>query len=265
MTEEFEKSVEETAEETVEQPEAEPAEPEETEEEEEESGDDTPAPPKPTGVQKRIAELTRNWRETERDRDYWRDLAVKKPEPTPEPPKPEATPPKEEEFDDYNEFLRAEARFTVRQEIQAALQRLEQSRRQAEEQSRQQQQQQTIQQKLQDTKTKGQAAYSDFDEVAYLPKNVVPFLPYIENPVDFAYYLGKNPEENTRITQLVNTDQRKALYEIAKLETKIGKQLKTTKAPPPPKPVKGKSSTVSDHDKLSTEEWVRLRNEGKIK
>jgi hypothetical protein len=33
--------------------------------------------PKAKGVQKRLDELTRNWRETERDRDHWRELAMR--------------------------------------------------------------------------------------------------------------------------------------------------------------------------------------------
>ena len=48
----------------------------------------------PKGVGKRIDELTRNWRTTERDRDYWRELALKAHSVTPETPKVESKPAK---------------------------------------------------------------------------------------------------------------------------------------------------------------------------
>lgn len=57
-----------------------------SEETEEEAADDSSAePPKPKGVQKRIDELTRNWRETERHRDYWRELALRSNQEKPQP------------------------------------------------------------------------------------------------------------------------------------------------------------------------------------
>src|SRR5689334_5427715 len=40
-------------------------------------GTNAPAKPKPSGVQKRLDELTRNWRQAERDRDHWREQATR--------------------------------------------------------------------------------------------------------------------------------------------------------------------------------------------
>ena len=62
----------------------------------EQVSEDSPA--KPKGVQKRIGELTHSWRDAQRERDYWRDLALKSIEQAPKAKAEEVAPEAPEEL-----------------------------------------------------------------------------------------------------------------------------------------------------------------------
>lgn len=59
------------------EPVAETVEAVETEVEQDAQPDEGEEPRKPRGVQKRIDELTGNWRNAERERDHWREVAMR--------------------------------------------------------------------------------------------------------------------------------------------------------------------------------------------
>ena len=119
------------------------------------------------------------------------------------------------------------------------------------------------------TNKSGKKKYKDYEQVVFsLPGDVMSnemaqALFETVAPEDIAYHLGKNPSEAAKIAKL--SPLKKAIA-LGKIEERLTNK-KTTNAPPPISPVKGKSSSTFDPDKLLAEnpqEWIRLRNEGKI-
>lgn len=111
--------------------------------------------------------------------------------------------------------------------------------------------------------------YEDFEQVAYNPR--VPITQVMAETIqsseigpDVAYYLGSNPKEADRISKLNPFLQAK---EIGKIEAKIASdppQKKTSTAPAPIQPVKGRSGDSPSFDTtdprsvktMSTSEWI---------
>jgi len=201
----------------------------------------TDANDKPKGVGKRIDELTRNWRETERDRDYWRDLAMRSQSPQPETPKPA---PEERlktladfEYDDakYQSYILDEAakrgeaaadnRLKAQQEREAA------ERRKSSFKSR----------SIEFAKT-----LDDFESTVRNPRLHITadMAEVIEDSDDgpaLAYHLGKNPDVADKIAQL---PPKAAARELGKIEARLAFERekakeakdanKVSKAPSPP-------------------------------
>lgn len=249
----------------VEQPEAEQEESatsNEAETEAEESADDQPEePPKPRGVQKRISELTANWRSAERDRDYWRELAVgkqKQPEPAAQPKSTLTDFPTLESVGfDESEHQKAVGEW-AKANIEALL-----AERQTVEQQKQAQQQ--LQKNLQDFYARGAKVAADFDAV--VSDDALPVteamrdsLLNIEKGPEVLYHLAQNPDEMYRIANLSPYAQ---AAEIGRLEVRLSipKPSKTTSAPPPVKPLSAGGESVSKNpDDMSTQEWLEWRN-----
>ena len=202
-----------------------------------EDGDPQP-PTEPTpidGVQKRIDELTRKRREAERDAAYWRGKAESVPAPTPEPAATPTTELDPDDFDTDSDYLRAVAK-QVRDEIMAAAN----SREAALEIERDKAD-------ISKAYVKARAKYPDFEAVALNPAIQVTQNMFDasrgDNMGDVLYYLGKNPDEASRIASLPAVQQ---LKEIGKLEVIIAnKSKKSTKTPDPPRTVGGGSSPSS--------------------
>lgn len=239
----------------------------------EETGEETAAAPqKAKGVQKRLDELTRIRHDAERDRDYWREMAMRNQQP-PQQQAPEVATaaeatPKEDDFNDYNEFLRATARYEVRQEIREAQQRAvaEQQRRHAEE--RQRTELQTFEERRVATVDQGRAKYNDFEDVVFsLPGQVLTqeFAAAIfatETPADVAYYLGKNRVEAEKISLLPPLQKAAAL---GRIEAKLAapKTAQPSKAPSPIRPVGGNEVLTNEPDSQKNPDawlaWERAR------
>ena len=79
-----------------------------------------------------------------------------------------------------------------------------------------------------------------------------------EKGAEIAYLLGKDPVKAYQIASLPPMQQLIAIGEIA-AKTNLTKPKTVTNAPPPVKPVSGKSSIV-DPNSLSMKEWVAYRN-----
>lgn len=249
---EEESSVEETevSEETPEEP-AEPA-----------------APPKARGVQKRLDELTREKYEARREAEYWREMAMRQSPKGEEKSTPTERPkPTLEQYDyDQDKYVDALTDWKIEQ--------YQKQQQALSEQMRQQEQQEKAQRSFEERRAKavsdGVAKYGDFEEkVLSLPghlmnQEVVMALLETDSPADVAYYLGNHLAEAERIASLPAW---KKAVEIGKIEVRLAAKKVTppSAAPPPIKPVGTSSAANLDPEKLSTAEWIRLRNEGKIK
>jgi hypothetical protein len=216
----------------------------------------------PEWFKKRIDRFTRNQREVERDRDYWRDMAMRGQQPpqtqqqapagpAPLPPQiaaqigPEPQPGSYPAGEFDPKYLRDVAAYD--RKVEAAQGWV---RQQGEAQRRQQQQ-------VAETWTKKVEAasgrYSDFHDVA--TRSDLPITPVMAEAIadsdigpDVAYYLGKNPAEAARIAALSPAKQAR---EIGRLEARVDADLKAasrqqSSAPPPPSTLKGGSGNASN-------------------
>lgn len=91
------------------------------------------------------------------------------------------------------------------------------------------------------------------------------YILYSEQGNALAYHLASHPEEAERIAQMPSI---LALRELEKVEGNLPSISNSTHTEPPPPPAStgtpGGSSGVIDHNKLTTEQWVNLRRQGKI-
>jgi len=216
---------------------------------------------KPNPAQKRIDELTRNRREAERDRDYWREQAMKK-----EPEKPvEAEPLKTLQDFDYDEAKYQDHLFAKAQEgaVDAARKVLK------EEQGRE-----TTSRKASSFRGK-EAEFSksvdDYHDVVTNPglsisQTMAEVSMDMKNGPEVLYYLGKNPDLADEISRLPPLS---AARELGRIEAKVLSQNKkgetVSKAPAPaPKLAAVEASTKlnpskGESDKMSDAAWFKGR------
>ena len=224
-------------------------------------------------VQSRFDELTKHRREAERDRDYWREQALRNQTP---PPKQDVAPVVNEslktladfEFDDakYQAYIfdTAQKRSVeaARKELEADRDRQSNERRQASYKARE----------LEFAKTA-----PDFDETIAdlrrlpVPDNVAEAINLVamesdDGPALF-YHLGKNPDLTRQIAQLPPIV---AARELGKIEAKLAferekaKEKPVSKAPAPAPKVDGTEPSVTvrttdaSGDVLSDKEWIAL-------
>lgn len=224
------------------------------------AGEGQQKPKKPGGgFQRRIDELTRQREDAARDRDHWRDLAMRqsgKPAADGKQPDPDA-PPSPEQFESYDKYLVALAKHDIRKENRAA----DEQRRRDASAERARERQQTFRERCDEAADR----YEDFQEVAF--DNSVQVTPAMGEVImesdkgpDLAYWLGSHPDEASRIAKLPPLA---AARELGKIEAKLSVPTprKTTKAPDPVKTVGGKGAATKNPDDMSTEEWMRQRNQ----
>lgn len=188
-------------------------------------------------AQDRIDEVTRARREAERERDYWRDEALRQQQAAPKPEaakvaNDDAPDPSAYESGEYDpEYIKAVAKHEARQEF----------RLQADEQARQQEAaalRATVNQKVDAAKAK----HSDFEEVVLRGKwdcSDTMLQAMLDSPEtgDLAYHLATNPAEARRIAALSPIAQAR---EIGRLEAKLtqpaSQPAKTVTSAPEPAP-----------------------------
>lgn len=220
----------------------------------------------PKGVKRKIDKLTRKVNDTERERDYYKDLAQRgqqtvQPAQVDEPAKALA----DFGYDEgkYAQYLvsQAEARAakTVQQQI---------------EQQRTREQRQQSQQAFEARAEAFAEEVEDYEEVVSNPSlSITPAMAEAimasEDGPAVAYYLGKNPGIAFSLSQLPPIQ---AAREIGRIEGKLAAersavQKKTvTKTPEPPGKLDGTNSGASvkidapESDTLSDAEWARRRN-----
>ena len=203
----------------------------------------TPTPDEPTTVpitrfkevygQNKQAE--RDLAQSRRDADYWRNEAQQQRQPdTAIQPQTQPTgEPKAEQYDDYNDFVKAQAQWIVQQDKIAT--QAKDDKRQAQDRNVQ------FNEKL----NEGAVKHEDFNEVVFndnlrISTNMVEALSDCEHAAEIAYHLGKNPQEAMRIAQLSPIGSAR---EIGKLEAKFSTaepaQRSKTNSPPATSPVGG--------------------------
>lgn len=168
-------------------------------------------------------------------------------------------PPKREDFDDYEAFIRAEARYEAKAAFREEQERFtQQTKRQTEEQRNAQ-----LYNRFQSDVSKARESIPDFDAV--LESADVPVTPamraaIVESEVGalLTYHLAKHPQEAERIAGLSPTAAMKA---IGALEASLSAQKApaVSKAPAPIKPIGSRSGGQVDPSKLSMDDYMAWR------
>jgi hypothetical protein len=217
-----------------------------------------PPTPKKKTAQERIDEITKARREAEREKEYWKQVALDKAKETPKPvqeptirnPRPTIS-----QFDTTEAYEDAllDWRDRVKEE-------------QSAEQRRVKEQEEGLS-KFQKAAAKAREQYADFDEVVESPV----FSPQMRYAIlnsdtgpELAYFLG-SPENYDTALKIQSLSPDKQYYEMGKLETRLALAQKTKKvpsAPPPISPV-GMSGTGGEVDpsKMTIEEWMKWDKE----
>ena len=205
-------------------------------------------PDDPKGVKKRIGEIVKEQRQTERERDRLLEQtskmeeriaaleAGKKPDEKPdEKPavaqKPEDERPKEPDEDDdafedygqykkaYSEYLEKLTDWKAERAVEKALQKDRDAREQAEQEKREKEEDERYEQNV----AEGKKKYEDFEEVAIdngltYTDAMTQAIVGSEIFVELAYHLGGNPDEVERIAALTPVSQ---IREIGRIEERL--------------------------------------------
>lgn len=218
----------------------------------------------PEGVQKRIDKAVRRQREAERRAEALEAEVsrLKATETKPaEKPAPVEGKPKVSNFADYDEYVEALAEWKTDQRL-AAEKSKEQSAKATEDQRKALT---AFSERVKEVAKKPE--YADIDEVLDSDVTVSAAMHEAllesDKGAELAYYLGKHPEDAARIAKLSPTS---AARELGKIEASLSKPPETPKpkasaAPPPMKPVGGKSAktvSLTDPD-VDYADWERKR------
>jgi hypothetical protein len=257
-----------------------------SEQESEEESDDEPVEEKPKkALQKRFSEMTAARRNAEAERDAvlkqnqeilarlerTNQPARQEQEAPRQAPTPPGLPPDRYDFDNDEQFQTAIGKYQensvnyqrhlVREELKADRDQTQQRtfQEQAEVAKRE------IGTKLKTISETGAKAYADFNDVAFIPNDVAAFVANeTKHASEIAYYWGQNPDAREEISRMVKVNPYKAAAEIARLDERFANK-RQSNAPPPPKPLGGSNKGAVDPDKLPIDEWIKLREAGKIK
>jgi hypothetical protein len=195
-------------------------------------------------LQARFSELTAKIRAAEEEREYWRQLATRAPEPEPSP-------------EDYADPYSPEA-------IQAVVQRTLQTERQNmaahEAQKAQAERNEAVRTKLFESGLEGAVLIATGANIPFTPA-MIDAVAVSDNGAHIADHLGRNPQEAARIAQMPPHLQG---YELAKLESRLASQPRLTAAPPPPSTVGARAAASHDPAGMSMEQYIAARNAGQI-
>ena len=218
---------------------------------------------KSQGVQKRIDELTANWREAERREKFlMQQIERLQTQPASQEKKPEAPQaptgrPTIDQYGNVDDYVAAVTDWKLAQ--------VEKEREAKTREAQARQEQETLARKVTEQTEKARQKYADFDDVVVhnpdlpITQTMAQSLVEMDAGADVAYHLGKNPQEAARIAALPASRQ---LIELGKLEASLSFNAKTvTKAPPPVgSQVTGGATSGGLSDKMSVKEWIAARN-----
>ena len=193
-------------------------------------------PKKPKGVGKRLSELTWQARQAERERDYWREQAMRNQYSQPAPQYKSEEPEISADMSPDQIVERVEARLRQKMEQEKLIERRNALVEQAE----------------------NEGAYAFFND-ATLPvtREIAEVVLESDHSLALASYLGENTSELSKIAKLPPHKQGAAIKAI-EVRLSQPKQKPISSAPPPGPTIKGRASTQSP-EAMSTEEWMRWR------
>ena len=209
------------------------------------------------GFQKRIAELTRNWREEQRRNDELLAILRSNQAPAPRPEVPDVPPTLESVGFDETKYQQALIAHAERRAEAAADAKI-----------RAWQQQQQVQAQVESFKSRESTfaeSVEDYADVVYDPSTPIsaPMAEVIrESEVgpQLAYYLGKNRNEAAKIAAMSPIA---AARELGRLEAKLAAPVTkpvVPKAPPPPPKVDTAQDVVEDDpEKMPIDKWIKWR------
>jgi hypothetical protein len=234
---------------------------EQTEEKTEETPqvpEETPPPPKKKTAQDRIDELTRLRRQEEREKEYWKKVALEK-EKAEKPPEPKPV---------IHDRPRLDQFETTEQYEDALFEWRDKKVNEVTQAKRQQEEQESALRTFNERAEKIRLEHDDFDEVAERPvfsPAMRDALALDDNGPELVYYLGTHEAEAAKIRNLPVLQQ---LVQLGELKTKLvlAKQTKkVTSAPPPIKPVgMTGAGTEPDPSNMSTAEWIKWDREREL-
>ena len=218
----------------------------ETEVEQDAQPEEGEEPRKPRGVQKRIDELTGNWRSAERERDHWREVAMQTLQGAQQYQEPEPF------YDDQAYQYQPDPVQPL--SPQSLLE-------QAKQLLRQEQEQQEIGQKAANFKASvSDPETLDFLNSPYAPISTVMAEIMLEHDAgpQIAGWLARNQSEAARIAKLPPHKQALELLKASEKAT-APKPVRTTSASAPVPTLGGRASPDADPSKMSTEQWMKWR------
>lgn len=221
---------------------------------------------KSQGVQKRLDELTRNWREEQRARERTQEQLEKalallerasapKPEKTtvdaddPEPAEPD--PKKYTDQETFNADYKAYWRNLVKWEARQNVKTLQQQEREAKEKEESEKGRRTALERYESARAKAREKYPDYDAVVHgnkelaITQHMAEAIRQHDNGTDIAYHLGANPQEALRIASLSPYGQLLELGVIAASLKQAPAKPPVSAAPAPIKPLGGSAAKGS--------------------
>lgn len=190
------------------------------------------------GVEKRIGDLTKKWRTTERERDFEKSkrLALEEENRKLKAQASTTAKPVRSDFEDDEAYIEALTDWRVDEKLHKR--NNEEAVRTADAQE--QERIAVVSQAISDVTNRGREKYEDFDALVYneeltLTSAVLEIVILSEIAEDILYYLGQHPEESSTISEL---SALRAAKEIGKIENLIStKPVESTKEEIPPKNV----------------------------
>jgi hypothetical protein len=223
--------------------------------------------PEPKGVAKRIDELTRLRRDAERDRDYWREFAMKAQTPQAQPVAQQPERPKALKDFNYDEKAYTDHLYTEARKVADAAAKEAGVRFRAEQEAI------ARRAKFDERVTQFKSTVEDYDEVVHdstpVSEHMADAIMDSDEAGALMYYLGQNPDVATK---LYHMSAAKAGREIQKIEDRLVSERKkaaekpVSQAPPPAPKIEGSGDpgtradpTTPESDTLSDAEWLRKR------
>lgn len=205
--------------------------------------------------QSRVNELTRNWRQTERERDALAAQLQQYQSQQPTPTKGDDLP-SIEDFQNVNEWAVAVANHAAKKAQEVA-------ERQFSERQQQSQQAQVFE-SYAAREREYAVSHPEYADAYQALQSSVRFGPQAlevmaasEHGPAIVHYLGQHLDIADRVARL---PAHLAAAEIARIEAKVSSPKPVTKAPSPPPTLGGGAALSKDPDRMTPEEWVRWRN-----
>lgn len=238
-------------------------------------GDDAPATeaekPKPKrdgGFQRRINDLTREFRDAQRrEAEANRradELLAELRSRTGATAKPNTVSddqaPRQEDFSSYEAYIDARAEYRARQVVKTERERAEREAHEVRARQTEAQRREALQRAAAEAASK----FPDFEEVlaeADIPVTpaMVEVLSESDDKPALMYWLAKNPDEARSIAAKSPASQARILGQIEERLKSAPPRKSVTEAPEPPRTVKGKGPSSADPEKMSMAEYVKWR------